>query len=544
MKNYEDLKTQLTEYKNQVETLKMEMRHLEEKLLIKNENMLYQKDQVAVWLNTLGILIAFFGIVVPVVGFVFGRKIYRDIEKQKNEAEKKLVEMKNLVEDAKKLLKAIEANKKISDEMTQMYRKSRKGELSDKDKSNMQQKLSEMEGEKDVSPLNRSLKEALELFLSEKYDEAIEKYRAIINNYKKDITIDLLVSIYFNMAYSYFRINQFDTTIRYLDMVIELEPNDARVWSNKGAALAELGKNEDAIKCSDEAIKIDQKYPKAWSNKGFALCNLGKNEDAIKCFDEAIKIDQKYAKAWSNKGFALYNLGNNEEAVKCFDEAIKINPTDAKAWSNKGITLGNLRKEEEAIKCYDEAIKINPTDAKAWSNKGITLGKLGKEEEAIKYFDEAIRIDPEDAEVWSNKGVTLGKLGKYEEAIKCYDEAIRLKPDFLLAYANLMELLIIQNKTDDFSVLINKLNELKLQKNFDVRFLEIVYSKLQNQWNKNLIETVEELKSVANNDPKKVTWPFDEMKSWLGSDKSNNIEKENKEFILSLIKEMENWRKK
>jgi Flp pilus assembly protein TadD len=48
-----------------------------------------------------------------------------------------------------------------------------------------------------------------------------------------------------------------------------------------------LGKYEDAIKCYDE-IKPDDAF--TWYNKGIALANLGKQEDADNCFAKAREI--------------------------------------------------------------------------------------------------------------------------------------------------------------------------------------------------------------------------------------------------------------
>ncbi|MFQ5862912.1 MAG: tetratricopeptide repeat protein, partial [Candidatus Brocadiales bacterium] len=39
-----------------------------------------------------------------------------------------------------------------------------------------------------------------------------------------------------------------------------------------------------------------------WLNKGVALGQLGRDQEAIKCYDKALEIDPKYAKAWYNKG--------------------------------------------------------------------------------------------------------------------------------------------------------------------------------------------------------------------------------------------------
>jgi tetratricopeptide (TPR) repeat protein len=42
----------------------------------------------------------------------------------------------------------------------------------------------------------------------------------------------------------------------------------------------------------------------AWNNKGDALLNQGKYDEAIQAYDKAIQLDPKFAAVWNNKGDA------------------------------------------------------------------------------------------------------------------------------------------------------------------------------------------------------------------------------------------------
>ena len=53
-------------------------------------------------------------------------------------------------------------------------------------------------------------------------------------------------------------------------------------------------------------------------NKGNALANLKKFEEAIACFDNVIKKNPEYPSALRYKGAALKKLGRDEEAEYCF----------------------------------------------------------------------------------------------------------------------------------------------------------------------------------------------------------------------------------
>jgi len=63
----------------------------------------------------------------------------------------------------------------------------------------------------------------------------------------------------------------------------------AALWRNKGAHLAALGRNEEAIRCFDHALGIDPLSPMAWITKGNSLAALGRHEEAICCYDRVME---------------------------------------------------------------------------------------------------------------------------------------------------------------------------------------------------------------------------------------------------------------
>ncbi|MEW6619494.1 MAG: serine/threonine-protein kinase [bacterium] len=240
----------------------------------------------------------------------------------------------------------------------------------------------------------------------------------------------------YNKGAALLNLGRLQEAVSCFDKALKINPRDAEVWYNKGFALGNLGRHQEAISCYDEALAINPRYAEAWGNKGNVLRRLGKHQEAISYFDEILKINPREALAWYNKGLALGNLGRHQEAIFCCDKALEINPRLTETWNNKGSALGNLGRHQEAISCFDKALKINPKDAEAWYSKGNALVNLGKSEEAISCYDEALEINRRYAEAWSNKGGALGKLGRYEEAISCCDEALEINPRLAEAWIN------------------------------------------------------------------------------------------------------------
>ena len=142
--------------------------------------------------------------------------------------------------------------------------------------------------------------------------------------------------------------------------------------------LDDLKRYEESIPCYEKAIQIDPNVASAWFNKGNTLYSLKRYEEAIQCYERAIQINPNNASAWFNKGITLSDLRRQEEAIKCFDRAIQINPNYASAWDKKGSALRSLNRYDEALACLDRALEINPNNADIKKNRELVLKESSK----------------------------------------------------------------------------------------------------------------------------------------------------------------------
>lgn len=69
----------------------------------------------------------------------------------------------------------------------------------------------------------------------------------------------------------------------------------------------------------DKALKIDPNFFEALNNKGNALRQIGKYNDAIKCFEKAISLDDRDPQLWINLGVTYYTQQKEKKAIECYD---------------------------------------------------------------------------------------------------------------------------------------------------------------------------------------------------------------------------------
>ncbi len=86
-----------------------------------------------------------------------------------------------------------------------------------------------------------------------------------------------------------------------------------------------------------------KKYWNLSSNKGDALYNLKKYNDAILNYDKSLEIDPNIAYVYNNKGNALRNLNMQKEAIQCYDKAIQLDPNYNAAINNKNNLMNYMK---------------------------------------------------------------------------------------------------------------------------------------------------------------------------------------------------------
>jgi tetratricopeptide (TPR) repeat protein len=213
---------------------------------------------------------------------------------------------------------------------------------------------------------------------------------------------------------------------------LEINPENADEYNNKGLSLYYGGKYNEAIECYDKALEINPENADAYNNKGISLYYGGNYNEAIECYDKALEINPDYAQAYYNKGIILSYIGDNAGAIECYDKALEINPQNADAYYNKGLSLSTLKNYPEAIECYDKALEmqsdnVNALNKKAWDLVNHFPARLQEASEIIK---KAIGLDPANINIVHTYGYILDRLQTHKEAIIVYEHIMKQSPSF------------------------------------------------------------------------------------------------------------------
>ena len=98
---------------------------------------------------------------------------------------------------------------------------------------------------------------------------------------------------------------------RYDNSIKELSSIE---WYESGLRNYNKVDYEAAVRDFSKAIELNPEYATAYNNRGFAYMKLSKYNEAIIDFDKAIELNSKYATAYNNREIA-YNKLNDKESI-------------------------------------------------------------------------------------------------------------------------------------------------------------------------------------------------------------------------------------
>ena len=211
-------------------------------------------------------------------------------------------------------------------------------------------------------------------------------------------------------------LKQTKIAIEAYSYVVELNPNNAVAYNNRGLAYYEKGEIELAIKDYNKAIKLSSNYAFAYINRGIAYRKKGDADLAIKDYNKAIKLDSNDADTYYNRGNVYNDNGEIDLAIKDYNKAIKLDPNVAAIYCNRGNAYLKKGDADLAIKDYNKAIKLNPNYVYAYNNRGIVYQNNGEVNKAIEDYTTAIRLESKHGMLYYNRGEAWLRLKEWDKA--------------------------------------------------------------------------------------------------------------------------------
>ena len=201
----------------------------------------------------------------------------------------------------------------------------------------------------------------------------------------------------------------YEEAVKFYTEAIETYPRDARIFSNRAAALLKLDRFENAIDDCNISLNLDPHHINAFLRKAAALKSMFPGNfskyaaDALQCYAKVLQIDGEHEPA--QKGF-----------LKLYSEL--YTPEDEETFRVPNEYYVRKMTITRHVPVYFRARK---------------LAENGEYEEALKDIRSVLSMCPKFCEARILKAEVLEKLGNYEHAMDVYKKILEIQPNNRIA---------------------------------------------------------------------------------------------------------------
>ncbi len=193
--------------------------------------------------------------------------------------------------------------------------------------------------------------------------------------------------------------------------ITETESNQLDALVKKAFAATDAGDFTEAEGYWTDLINLYPDNAAGWSNRGNSKMSQNRPQEALADYNKSVELAPAYPDPYLNRGAALESLGKWDEAIADYNRVLEIDPKDAAAYNNRGNAKAGLGKWDEAIADYQIAMNVNSRFSTAFGNNAIALYQVGKTDDAIKAMKNILRKYPNftdvraalTASLWANK---------------------------------------------------------------------------------------------------------------------------------------------
>jgi tetratricopeptide (TPR) repeat protein len=135
-----------------------------------------------------------------------------------------------------------------------------------------------------------------------------------------------------------------------------------------------VGDLESAVACFERALALNADHAAAWSEKGTALAILGRHAEAAAALAEAIRLRPGAAELWLERAGVLQSLARHDDALVACDETLRLRPGDGDAMFLRAELLEELRRDADALAAWDAVLGLG--DLRTMNFHGRTVRTL------------------------------------------------------------------------------------------------------------------------------------------------------------------------
>ena len=146
-----------------------------------------------------------------------------------------------------------------------------------------------------------------------------------------------------------------------------------RAWNSLGHARLksqpQAEQLDQAFRDFSKAIELKPDYAEAYINRGIVHRRQGHPDKAVENYSLALSFKPDFAVAYANRGFAYLDMKRPDEAVRDLTRAIELGGAWSQVYVQRGLAYGLLGLLDLARQDYDQALIYDSRNIEALNNR-------------------------------------------------------------------------------------------------------------------------------------------------------------------------------
>lgn len=272
----------------------------------------------------------------------------------------------------------------------------------------------------------------------------LNRSRAAIDDFNKSVQLaPESASAYNNRGNVLLALGVLGEAEKDFNRALVLAPGYAAAYVNRGNARALAGDQDGAMEDFAHAARIAPKNPAAYG--GLARLHLQQDRPhaAIRSLNRAVANDSRYGPGYRMRAEANVLIGRFDEAINDLSRAITFDGRNTELYIARGYAQLAVRNAPQAMADFQRGAELDGKNSAGAEGLALALARGGKFDSALDSLSKALEIAPRSAQAYAYRAIVYKLMGQADLGGRDLERAIRLegsRAEVLWAKGELLEL--------------------------------------------------------------------------------------------------------
>lgn len=218
------------------------------------------------------------------------------------------------------------------------------------------------------------------------------------------------------------------SALKDYDKAVELS-RDVRTLTNRATCRFENEDRRGAIRDLTRAIELQPNNERLFMERGRIWVARGKSREAIHDFDRSIAINSDNFDAYRERGLLRLILSKPQKAISDLTISLELMPKQPELIAKRGEAYLKLRNWQAAREDFELAVTNDPLLVRAHCGRALAMIRMDEHEQALIWLTKAIHrfSNVEDwVEILSTRARVFNLMSRFEMAVTDYTTIIKL----------------------------------------------------------------------------------------------------------------------